>query len=245
MRTTIYAIALLAIVVFAGVAPAQAILSTTFGTGMDQFLGASVAPIGDLDGDGVPDLLVGAPENPNSGEYPSFIFTPPASTAPTLGRVEVFSGALGGVISTIVGPSLGESFGHAVLSPGDLNGDGVPDVVVGAPTAPFDGFVHVFSGSSLTPLYAASSPPLVTGGACLGFTNAFSLYGYSLDSMGDVNGDGTPDFVVGAPVDPFGGQTQPQCVVRSGIDGGFVLTACGPALLPFAAGFDIVGGVWI
>ncbi len=245
MRTLAYACLVLSTsVALVGSGAAQSILSTTVGTGVDQFLGASVAPIGDLDGDGVPEILVGAPENPNTGEYPSFIFTPPASTAPTFGRVAILSGASGAVMSTIVGPYLGESFGRAVLSPGDLNGDGIPDLVIGAPTAPFDGRVHVISGQASVPLYSPLSPALVTGGACVGISSMNGLFGQSLAAVGDVNGDGVADFAVGAPSDGFAPWTQPQCQVQSGANGSNLLTVCGATVgLPIGLGFDVVGGM--
>ena len=80
-------------------------------------LGYSVAGIGDVNGDGIPDFVVGAVQVGGS-VYP--------------GRAVVYSGADGTEIWSVDGASANDRFGDAVEGAGDVNNDGIPDVIVGA-----------------------------------------------------------------------------------------------------------------
>jgi hypothetical protein len=82
------------------------------------FFGMSVAAIGDIDGDGLSDALIGAPGHAGGGK--AFVYTGD------------LGGTLGNVAWTDVGGS--GSFGMAVAGVGDSNGDGYADMVVGAPS---------------------------------------------------------------------------------------------------------------
>ncbi len=86
-------------------------------------------------------------------------------------------------------------FGGTIALPGDLNADGFPDIVVGSNMlAPNPGRVFVFWGPSF------SSATFLAGSA-----NGDS-FGTSVAAIGDGNGDGRPDFAVGAPNHPLGGR---------------------------------------
>jgi len=128
----------------------------------------------DVNGDGFSDLAVGSYD---------------------LGRVYVYLGSPSGLATTptttIVGPDAGMglrgSFGAAVASAGDVNGDGYGDLVVGAPGG--NGHVSIFAGGagglSTTPLSVVEG----SGGA----------FGSVVSSAGDTDADGNADVVVGAP----------------------------------------------
>src|SRR5262245_7503242 len=144
-----------------------------------QRLGLSVAGLGDVSGDGVPDVIVGAPPFPIG------------STDPPQARA--YSGATGALLYVLSSSSPDDSFGTSVSGIGDMSGDGVRDVIVGAPRASpggvtFAGRATIFSGST-----GVAIPGLAFSGASQG-----DQLGGAVAAAGDVNGDGVPDAVAGA-----------------------------------------------
>ena len=150
--------------------------------------GAAVGVVGDVTGDGFPDAVVGAPsEDPNDASVGG------------AGVAYVFDGIDGSFeakLQTTVGNiEDGRQFGAAVTGIGDVNGDGTPDVVVGAPGQTDGngnaGHAYVFDGDNLS-----GDPIEVLTGAGANGGN----FGASLTPVGDlVATDGVTDFVVGAP----------------------------------------------
>ncbi|WP_210116130.1 malectin domain-containing carbohydrate-binding protein [Hymenobacter wooponensis] len=141
--------------------------------------GFSVSSAGDLNGDGYSDVIVGAPV-----EGRSYIYY--GSRTGLTGRVG----------TTLVGEIGSTSFGFSVARAGDVNRDGLSDVVVGAEAYNRgQGRAYVFYGTrtGLGTTVAASSAGLVLTGETI-----FSGFGYSVAGAGDVNRDGYDDIVVGA-----------------------------------------------
>ena len=145
-------------------------------------MGDSVSTAGDVNGDSYSDLLVGLPSF-NGGA----------------GRVELYLGGPNGLASTPAWSYEGngrDSLGNSIHVGGDLNGDGLPDILVGAPLADTfgadgSGYVLVFYGALPTPPTEPSYviEPLVSGGQ----------FGSSVAYVGDYDDDGFDDFMIGAP----------------------------------------------
>jgi hypothetical protein len=144
----------------------------------DQF-GQAVAIGGDVDNDGVRDVIVGAPLAINGGGLQT-------------GMARVFSGATGANLHTFYGIAAGDRFGNSVDGGFDTNGDGFGDVIVGAP----DGDNGVLIDAGYFSTYSG-----INGGLLLRRfgTGGFDNLGYAVAGVGDLNGDGQRDFVVGAP----------------------------------------------
>jgi hypothetical protein len=133
--------------------------------------GSAVADAGDIDRDGIDDVLIGAP-----GE----------------GHAFVFSGGTGSLIFDIVGPFAEHlhSFGAAVAGGVDFNRDREPDLVVGAPLQEeMRGAAYIFNGSDGS-LQQTLLPK---------HRQRFAKFGAALCTSNDLSGDRHPDVAVGAP----------------------------------------------
>ena len=149
--------------------------------------GAAVAFAGDVDADGIVDVIVGSPDY----DAPSLF----GLKAIDAGRAVVYSGRTGEEIRTLFGLTFDMQLGYAVDGAGDIDGDGFADLLVGKPGAiadtPFGdmfGSAAVYSGQ--TGIQLVGLQPLIAHDA---------RFGESVKSIGDVDGDEIPDFAVGAP----------------------------------------------
>lgn len=171
------------------------------GDGTDR-AGYALADAGDVDADGVADILIGAPGGAVGG--------PGAGR----GRVCVRSGRNGHRIGCIRGLADGDSFGAAVASAGDVNHDGHADLLVGAPDSDASGATsgqaYVYSGKTLRLIRVFEAE------------RAGDSFGSATDWTADVDGDSVPDQVVGAR-DAGGGQ-RGRAYVYSGATGRLLRT---------------------
>ena len=161
----------------------------------DNF-GMSVAAIGDLDGDGVPDLAAGASGDDNGGPDRGAVHVMFMNRDGTIrDTVEINSGTANGpVLST------GDRFGVSVVAIGDLDGDGVPDLVVGAygedNPGENSGAVHVmFMNRDGTVKDTVVINEGTANGPVLSDSDDF---GISVAAIDDLDGDGVPDLAAGA-----------------------------------------------
>jgi len=117
-----------------------------YGINSGDIMGASLANVGDIDGDGFDDVAAGAPglDGPNG------------SSTPNYGRLTVYSGVDGGLIYEYMGSSDWENVGTSVCGMGDVNGDGRDDFAYGSDLN--SGMVYVQSGATGANLLTISAP---------------------------------------------------------------------------------------
>ena len=172
----------------------QTLLYSVHGGGVQAYasFGSVLASLGDVTGDGIPDLAVGYRDT---------------------GRVVVFSGADGRRLRTLWSPRSHPSsgFGSALASLGDVNDDGIPDLAVGVPLQDLagedgcdSGQVEVLSGADGRHLRTLRAPS----------PQSYAYFGSALARLGDVNDDGIADLAVGVLYQDDG-----QVEVFSGADG--------------------------
>ncbi len=161
----------------------------------DGGYGSSVAGVGDVNGDGYADVIVGAPDMGLSGGFLD-------------GLAFLYEGDPSGVDEVTAWTERGDwnNLGSSVGSAGDVDGDGFADLVLGAPGYGA-GIARVYRGDASGP-----HPPWSTYAG--GQTDA--AFGSAVASAGDVNGDGYSDVIVGAPLHDGSGVDDGQVQVFHG-----------------------------
>ena len=165
--------------------------------------GSSVASLGDLDGDGVGDLVVGAVGAPKC-HYRGTLWILFLNADGTVNGHQEISDTQGGFTGEL---EFYDFFGISVAGLGDLDGDGVGDLAVGAPGdagAIERGAVWILF---LNPDGTVNSHQKIsdTEGGFTGILNDGDFFGLSVTSLDDLDGDGVTDLAVGATRDDDGG----------------------------------------
>ena len=154
-----------------------------------DYAGHSVAGVGDLDGDGNDDVLIGAWGRDESGSQAGIAYV---VHGPITGTV-----SLSQADAKLLGATGGERAGSHVSSAGDVNGDGFLDLLIGAWSYPGDntdvGAAYVVHGPVSGSVFLSTADRVFTG------LVAGDRLGASGASAGDVNGDGFDDLLISAP----------------------------------------------
>lgn len=190
---------------------------TVYGTKIANVLGSSLAASPDINGDGKLEMIAGG-YGYNSND----------------GFARVYSGATGATLATFLGAAQ-ENLGTAVAGPGDVNGDGVPDVAIGASgydlgTTINIGKVYIYSGASWTLLYNIQGTVTNQG------------LGGGVGRAGDLNQDGLMDYLCGIPNDNTAGLQAGKLQVRSGANGAILYEHFGTTS-DSRLGYSPAGGV--
>ena len=132
---------------------------TITGESAGNDFGWRAAPAGDVNGDGVEDLIVGAPSYDGIAGF--------------AGRAYLFYGPFTGDINAadadaiISAEAFGDSLGISVASAGDVNNDGVQDIIIGAPRFPLNGAdtgrVYIFYGPVSGSMIATEADVIIFG----------------------------------------------------------------------------------
>lgn len=170
-------------------------MSGGFGTGLesgDQFGGREVAMLGDIDNDGSLEMAVGA-FNSDGGKGAIWMLSLDSNTLNVVSKLKITEGLNGFTDALTLGTnpngSQGANFGHALCKIGDLNGDGIPDLMTGA-NQQNEGWGYILYLNADKTVKTFTRLTNTEGGFDFSFTQE-ERFSRSISFLGDLRGDGT------------------------------------------------------
>ena len=185
--------------------------------GIDEgdFSGTSVSGAGDINGDGIDDLIIGADSaDPNDNNFTgqSYVVFGSKKRFPSSLELSALDGSNG---FTLNGINEGDATGRSVSKAGDINGDGIDDLIIGAAQASPNGDSSgesyvVFGNKEEFPSSLELSALDGSNGFTLNGIDEFDASGTSVSGAGDINGDGIDDLIIGSS------QANPNSIAYAG-----------------------------
>jgi Ca2+-binding RTX toxin-like protein len=187
--------------------------------------GYSVSWAGDVNGDGIDDLVVGARYGDDGGDRAGEAYVIYGVVGTARGTVDL-SGLAAADGFIIQGDAAGDQAGWSVSSAGDVNGDGIEDLIVGARFGDDGGtdageayVIYGVAGTARGTVDLTGLASRPADGFIIQGDVSFDQAGWSVSSAGDVNGDGIEDLIVGAPLGDDGGLNAGEAYVIYGVAG--------------------------
>lgn len=171
----------------------------------EDYFGLGIANLGDIDGDGITDIAVGTRNDDDGGFDRGAVYILFLNTDGTVQSHQKISSTAGGFSGVLDNE---DWFGADVQAAGDMNGDGITDIIVGAPKDDDGGtdqgavWILLLNSNGTVNGYQKISE---TTGGFTGVLDPGDNFGWAVESISDLNGDGMTDFAVGSKFDDDGG----------------------------------------
>jgi hypothetical protein len=171
-------------------------------------LGYSISNAGDINGDGIQDIIIGSPlsdPNDQSNAGNSYIVFGNNNSSANIIDISTLDGING---FTVNGSGIGDQSGRCVSAAGDINGDGIDDLIIGAPFADSNGddsgaAYLIFGRRDFSSLPTINPSSLGDNGFIINGLNPQDQLGYRVSSAGDLNHDGFDDVIIAAPPNAY------------------------------------------